>query len=53
MEEVEEELRQPKEWSTLDLEDLSIDQHEKYIITGWLGFAWIGHPHAPLVSPQI
>ena len=31
MEEVEEELQQPKEWSTLDLEDLSIDQLEKYI----------------------
>ena len=31
MEEVEEELTQPKEWSTLDLEDLSIDQLEKYI----------------------
>ena len=31
MEEDEEDLRQPKGWSTLDLEDLSIDQLEKYI----------------------
>ena len=31
MEEDEEELRKPKGWSTLDLEDLSIDQLEIYI----------------------